>query len=35
VRHILFWPHPEWDGVEGGYRCHTHTKIAQQWLRLF
>ena len=35
VKHVLFWPHREWDGVDGSNRCRTHTKIAQKWLRLF
>jgi hypothetical protein len=35
LRHVVFWPHAQWDGVEGSGRCRTHTKLAQQWLRLF
>ena len=35
LKHVLFWPHPEWDGRDGSYRCRLHSKIAQQWLRLF
>lgn len=35
LRHVLFWPHQAWDGVEGSNRCKTHTRIAQQWIRLF
>jgi hypothetical protein len=35
IRHVLFWPHQEWDGVPGSGRCRTHSKIAQPWLRLF
>ena len=34
-RHVLWWPHREWDGMEGSFRCRAHTKIAQRWLRLF
>jgi hypothetical protein len=35
LRHILWWPHRAWDGVEGSFRCRAHTKISQEWLRLF
>ncbi len=35
LRQIIFWPHYAWDGVEGSGRCKSHTKLAQQWLRLF
>jgi hypothetical protein len=35
LRQILFWPHREWDGVEGSARCRVHSKVGQQWLRLF
>ena len=35
LRHILFWPHRAWDGVEGSARCRAHTKPSQEWLRLF
>lgn len=35
LRHVLFWPHPEWDGVDGSLRCRAHTSAPQQWLRLF
>jgi hypothetical protein len=35
LRHVLFWPTREWDGVEGSSRCRSHSRIAQQWLRLF
>jgi hypothetical protein len=35
-RHVLWWPHRSWDGVEGSFRCRAHTKlISQEWLRLF
>ena len=34
-RNVLFWPHAEWDGVPGSNRCRAHTKVTQQWLRLF
>ena len=23
-RHVLWWPHKEWDGVDGAYRCVQH-----------
>jgi hypothetical protein len=35
LRQILFWPHREWDGVEGSARCRVHSQVGQQWLRLF
>ncbi len=35
LRQILFWPHREWDGVEGSSRCRVHSEVRQQWLRLF
>ena len=36
LKHVLFWPHPEWDGVAGSNRCRAHTRDApQQWMRLF
>ena len=28
VRHIAFWPHREWDGVAGPYRCTEHSTVA-------
>jgi hypothetical protein len=34
LRHVLFWPHPEWDGVEGSTRCRAHTHITERWLRI-
>jgi hypothetical protein len=34
-RHVLFWPHKEWDGIEGSRRCRVHSKATPQWLRLF
>jgi hypothetical protein len=34
-RNVLFWPHREWDGVEGSARCRRHSNVGQQWLRLF
>ena len=34
-RHVLFWPHAEWDGVSGSNRCRAHTRVANQWIRLF
>ncbi len=34
LRHILFWPQAQWDGVEGSGRCRTHTRLAQRWMRL-
>ena len=34
LRHVLFWPHQAWDGIDGSSRCRTHTRAAQQWLRL-
>ena len=34
MRQVLFWPHHEWDGVEGSRRCRLHTQ-SKQWLRLF
>ncbi|MGI9147712.1 MAG: hypothetical protein ACR2IK_14360 [Chloroflexota bacterium] len=33
LRHVLFWPHLDWDGIHGSSRCRTHTKLAEQWLR--
>ncbi len=30
---VLFWPHQEWDGVDGSGCCRAHSD-AQQWLRL-
>jgi hypothetical protein len=35
LRNVLFWPHPEWDGVPGSNRCRAHSRITQQWRRLF
>ncbi len=35
LRHVLFWPHQEWDGVDGSSRCHLHSQAGRQWLRLF
>jgi hypothetical protein len=35
LRQVVFWPHAEWDGVDGSRRCRTHTRLAQKWLRLF
>ena len=35
LRQVMFWPHAEWDGVDGSFRCRTHTRLAQKWLRLF
>ena len=35
LRQVVFWPHSAWDGVDGSNRCRAHTKLAQQWLRLF
>jgi len=35
LRQVMFWPHAAWDGVEGSVRCRAHTRLAQQWLRLF
>ena len=35
LRQVVFWPHAEWDGIDGSCRCRTHTRLAQQWLRLF
>jgi hypothetical protein len=34
-RHVLFWPHSDWDGVEGSARCRRHSKVSQEWIRLF
>ncbi|HEX8969826.1 MAG TPA: hypothetical protein VF937_18225 [Chloroflexota bacterium] len=34
VRHVLFWPQPEWDGVPGSNRCRLHTRILERWVRL-
>jgi hypothetical protein len=34
-RNVLFWPHSDWDGVPGSSRCRAHSKIKQQWIRLF
>jgi hypothetical protein len=36
LRNVLFWPHREWDGVDGSSRCRKHSEeVGQQWLRLF
>jgi hypothetical protein len=29
LRHVLFWPDPKWDGVEGSNRCRAHSTIAR------
>jgi hypothetical protein len=34
-RHVVFWPHAEWDFVHGSNRCRAHSRIPQHWLRLF
>jgi hypothetical protein len=34
-RHVLWWPHRAWDGVDGSVRCQAHTKLTEQWRRLF
>ena len=33
-RHITWWPHKAWDGVEGSFRCAEHPQSAHPWLRL-
>ena len=35
LRNVLFWPQQEWDGIDGSVRCRKHSKVEQQWLRLF
>ena len=35
TRHVLWWPHKEWDGVAGRFRCTPHSSVSQQWRRLF
>ncbi len=32
LRHVTFWPHAGWDGVEGSARCRAHTRLAERWL---
>ena len=34
-RQIQFWPHAEWDGIEGSRRCRKHSKVSHEWIRLF
>jgi hypothetical protein len=36
-RHVLFWPHREWDGIDGSARCRIHSRTVsqEQWIRLF
>jgi hypothetical protein len=34
-KNVVFWPHREWDGIQGSNRCRAHTKIAHNWIRLF
>ena len=35
LRQVVFWPHPEWDGIDGSSRCRSHSRVAPHWLRLF
>jgi hypothetical protein len=34
-RHVLFFPHGTWDGVQGSARCRAHSRhVPGEWLRL-
>lgn len=33
TRHVVWWPHKEWDGVMGPYRCSQHPS-APRWRHL-
>ena len=32
-RHVVWWPHRRWGGVDGSYRCGAHSD-APKWRRL-
>jgi hypothetical protein len=34
LRQIVWWPHHEWDGVEGSFRCRVHSHVRHEWRRL-